>query len=471
VTTPPTLKSGMTTTARIESLFHDGRGVFHSGTRRVLTRGAWPGDEVELSVYRRRKGNLEARVTEVLHQGACRRDAPCEHLDECGGCSWQQWPVDEQRRMKQILVRQAFAQTADELADPESPGPIDVEVLPTLEVGPEYGYRNKMEFSFGTDRETGSTMLGLHRTGRFDWTFDLGRCYIAGPVVSDIVGRVRDWARRQGHSAYSQRSHEGLLRHLVVREAAATGEVMVVLVASSTDVGGLTELAEGLPSAVPRVASLLLGVNAREGDTALAETTTLLAGRDTIREQIGDVEVDVSWRSFLQTNSVGAAHLYDLVAARAALTGTERVLDLYCGTGLIGFCLAPMADTVVGLEQTPEAIGDAERTCERLGLTNVSFVNGLAEKVLPLWRASGETFDLAVVDPPRAGMHPNALAALVGLQPTAIVYVSCNPRTLSADMKVLVEAGYTPGPVQPLDMFPQTAHVESVVRLDHRAPR
>jgi len=465
------LRPGMTITGRVEAVALDGRGMFTVDGRRAYVLGALPGDLADVRIRRRRRGELHCEAVVVHEEGIPRRQPACVHVSECGGCRWQQWAIDDQRRLKREIVEHALAEGL--------PG-AHVAVLPTLAVGPEYGYRNKMEFTFGSvpvrhsERGAGTT-LGLHRAGRFDVTFDLTRCWLPSPRASEVVAWVRAWANRHGLPAYDSRTHEGLLRHLVVRESAATGEMMVSLVAMSRGVDGLDELATDLPAAMPQVASVLLGVNTRVGDTAIPEELALLAGRQTILERIASpahgsrgIEVEISLRSFLQTNSFGAARLYDLVATQAELSGAERVLDLYCGAGLIGLWLAPSAREVVGLELVPEAVEDAERLRRRLDLEHVRFVAGVAEEVLPRWAEAGDTFDVIVADPPRAGMHPKAVAALIELAPARVVYVSCNPRALAADMKELIAAGYVAGPVQPADMFPQTAHVESVVRLDRR---
>ena len=459
----PRIRPGTTVAGRVESIAGDGRGVLSVGGREVLVRGAWPGDVVEARIYRRRRGKLEAYALAVEEEGISRRQPPCVHVGECGGCVWQQWPISAQREMKRCLVEQALKS-----AMPDMP----VEVLPTREVGPEFGYRNKMEFAFGRNPD-GKATLGLHRLRRFDVTFDLVRCWIASPRASEAVAWVREWANRHGLAAYDGRTHEGILRYLVVRESAATGEIMANLVVADKAFEGLDDLADGLPHSLPQVVSLLLSVNARKGDTAIPEFTEVLAGQPSITERIGPLAVELSARSFLQTNTGGAAVLYEMVRERAALAGSERVLDLYCGAGLIGLWLAgpahtPPAREVVGVEQVPEAVADAERLRDRLGYEHVRFVRGDAERVLPAWAAEGESFDVAVVDPPRAGLHPKARAALVALRPGRIVYVSCNPSSLAKDMNELIRAGYAPGPVEPVDMFPQTAHVESLVRLDRR---
>ena len=448
-------KPGVELTAVIESLTHEGRGSFHHGPREVVVRGAWPGDEVDVRVVRRRRGLAEAVVQEVISEGTSRRDAPCVHIGECGGCIWQQWSRDDQREKKRELVRMAFAEGL--------PG-VDVDIAEVMAAGDEFGYRNKMELSFDQWKES-PVKLGLHHAGRYNVVFDMERCHIAQPVVSEIAEIVRQWANRHELSVYRSRPDEGLLRYLVLR-CASTGEVMVNLVVSDGEVPALDELVDRLTGEVPRITSLILGINGRKGSTAITETSRVLAGKPTIAEKLGELEFDVSPASFLQTNAKGTEVLYDLIAEVAALDGSQRVLDLYCGMGLIGLWLANSAREVVGLEQVPEAIADAERLRDRMGMEHVSFLCGNAEHILPDVVARGESFDVVIVDPPRAGLHPKALKALVDLRAPAIVYVSCNPRALARDMGELLDAGYRPGTIQPVDMFPHTAHVETVVRLD-----
>ncbi len=448
-------KPGSRLTGRIDRLTPKGWGAFDAGRREVQVRRAWPGDEIEAEVVRRRRGAAQANLLAVHREATARREAPCAHVPECGGCIWQEWPIEDQRRVKRRVVENAVA---------AAPEPLDVEVEQARPVGPEFGYRNKMEFSFDSWYDA-PLKLGLHHAGRHSVIFDLERCWLAPPAVSEVVEHVREWALRHGHSVYRSKTEQGLLRFLVVRAAAATGELMVNLVTSGEPAAGLEELAQ-LPEALPQVASVLHSVNTRKGSTANAEHIATLAGKSTITERIGKIEFEVSPRSFIQTNTRGAAVLYDLVAEKAGLTGTERVLDAYCGMGLIGLWLADRAAEVVGIEQVPDAVADANALRDKLGFDHVTFEQGDAEAVLPRYVDAGRTFDVAVVDPPRAGLHPKALRALKWLRPRRIVYVSCNPQALARDVSEIVRAGYRPGSIVPVDMFPQTAHVESVVRLD-----
>ena len=459
------LERGVLVGGVIERLHTDGRGVMTAlngagDEKDVVVRGAWPGDEIDAQIRTKRKGRVEAETVAVIRRATPRRRPPCLHVWECGGCRWQHWQHVDQLVQKRRLVEDAF--TA------EMPGR-EPEVRDTLRVSDEFAYRNKMEFTFGRVKfgpDAGQLVLGLHRSGRFDWVFDVVSCHLASEPVNRVLSWVRDWAKRHRLTPYDQRRHDGLLRHLVVREARTTGEVMVNLVVARDDFAALDDFATELTEAVPTVASVLVSVNTRRGDTAIAESTRVLAGKPTITERIGDIEIELSPESFVQTNTIGAARLYDIAAERAGLTGDERVLDLYCGTGLIGLWVRDQAREVVGVESVPEAVADAARLRDRLDANAVRFVTGLAEDELPKWTVSGEQFDVAFVDPPRMGVHPKALTALVELAPRRIVYVSCNPRSLARDVATLCDAGYVPGSIQPVDMFPQTAHVECVTVLN-----
>lgn len=450
------VRPGMTVPAEIVGIAADGRGTALVSGRQLLVRGALPGDEVDARVFRRRGGRLEGYAVDVRKEGYERRKPPCEYVGQCGGCMWQQWPLDTQHAMKQRIVREAFSRALPNAS---------VEVCSVLHVGPAFGYRNKMEFTFGQNVD-GELTLGLHRVGRFDVTLDIERCWLAPEGMNAVRLWVRDWARRNNLNPYNARRFSGALRHLVLRESAATGDIMANLVSTTEDVGGLEELGSGLPAAFPSVKSVLFSINTRRGDTARPETSEQLFGSPTISERIGDLDVAVSLTSFLQTNSVGAVGLYTTVRELAHLAGGERVLDMYSGIGLIGLALAGDAGEVVGVEAVPSAVRDAEELRARLGLGHVRFVEGEAERLIPAWADAGERFDLVIVDPPRAGLHPKALEALVRIAPKAIIYVSCNPVTLAANAREIIAAGYRMGEVRPVDLFPHTPHVESVVRFD-----
>jgi 23S rRNA (uracil1939-C5)-methyltransferase len=283
--------------------------------------------------------------------------------------------------------------------------------------------------------------------------------------MNALLDEVRRQARARGLSVWDQRTERGLLRFVTVREGRRTGEAMVNLVASTPDVEALMPVADALKTRVPATASVLVNVNARKASVAIGTEEHLLLGRDHITESLGGVTFQVSANSFFQTNTVQAERLFALVAEACALAGTETVLDLYSGTGAISLLLARRAGHVYGIELAAAAVADAVRNARANGIDNCTFLAGEVRHVLPSLMREGVRASVVVADPPRAGFHPKALAALGALAPALIVYVSCNPATLARDVGDLARQGYRLEWVQPVDMFPQTPHIEAVARL------
>jgi 23S rRNA (uracil1939-C5)-methyltransferase len=336
-----------------------------------------------------------------------------------------------------------------------------------------FGYRNKMEYSFGRDAE-GRLILGLHRRGFFDRPFDLDRCHIATPISSEIVAFVRSFAAREKLPPYDLRRHDGLLRFLAVREGVRTGQVMVNLVASGPH-QAFDDLARDLRERFPAVRSVLLNVTRRKAQVAVGEEERVLAGEPTILERLGGLTFEISSNSFFQTNTEQAERLLDCALEALALTGKERVLDLYAGTGTFTLPVARSAAEALGIESADIAVRDAERNAARNGVANARFIHGEAMEVLrdrfglgatrldaPVTR---EPIDAVLVDPPRAGLHPGVTSRLLHLGAARLVYVSCNPGTLGRDLGLLCESRYALEWIQPVDMFPHTPHIECVASL------
>jgi 23S rRNA (uracil1939-C5)-methyltransferase len=436
-----------------------GDGLAELGDYTVRVRGALPGDEVVARIGRvqNRRRLATARLLSVQSQGTERIPARCSHVGTCGGCIWQGVPYPEQLRIKQAAVQ-------DCLRSAGIPTPLD-EPVPAAE--PFY-YRNKMEFSFGLSPE-GALDLGLHASGRFDRVFDLEACYLQSEVSNRIVHRVRQFAREEGLTPYDLRQHHGLLRFLTVREGKGTGETMVVLTTSGEPFPAREALGEALTRDIPEVASVIHSINRRKAQVAAGDEEHLLAGRPTVRERLGAFTFEISPTSFFQTNSGQAERLYRRVCELADPSPDSRVLDVYCGTGGISLFLSERAGSVVGVEASDAAVRDASRNSADNAVENCSFVSGEAERVLGEMAARGERFQCAVTDPPRPGMHPKAIEALVALRPTRIVYVSCNPKALGNDLNRLSEAGYATDCLQLVDMFPHTPHCEVLARLHDAA--
>jgi 23S rRNA (uracil1939-C5)-methyltransferase len=400
--------------------------------------------------------HAEALATEVVAAGPNRVDAPCAHYPACGGCRFQDLAYESQLAAKAQWVADSFQRLAG-LSDP----PLE-EIVGAKS---QFGYRNKMEYSFA-QLEDGPT-LGFHKAGRWDEVLEVEKCWLASDAGNAIRNAVREWAREEKLPAYDQATHEGYLRHLVVREGRNTGQALVQLVTSRGERFDRERLIEVLTQ-IPEVRSIHWSVN-----RGVAEVTNLptelLWGEDAIEEEIGGLRFRVRPNAFLQTNTEMAAELYGLAREFAGLAGGETVYDLYCGIGTIGLSMAASALTVWGIEISEESVACAIENQELNGIGNAAFFAGNVGEVLRDLRDRAGDPDVVVVDPPRAGLAGKALKRLGEIGAPRIVYVSCNPTTLAGDLKRLSDDwGYALVRARPVDMFPHTPHVECVALLEQR---
>jgi len=307
--------------------------------------------------------------------------------------------------------------------------------------------------------------VGLHAAERYDVVLDIERCLLQSDTMNALLDEFRRQARARALSVWDPGSERGLLRFLTVREGRRTGQAMVNVVASAPDIEALVPVAQSLKARVAATASVLLNVNDKKASVAIGTEEHLLLGRDHITETLDGVAFQVSANSFFQTNTMQAERLFALVTEACELDGADTVLDLYSGTGAISLLLARRAARVYGIEVAAAAVADATRNARANGIDNCTFLEGEVRHVLPALMSEGVRASVVVADPPRAGFHPKALAALVALAPARIVYVSCNPATLARDVGDLARQGYRLQWVQPVDMFPQTPHIEAIARL------
>ena len=428
----------------------DGRGT--SEGRDVIVRRAVPGDRIRGRVVKKRRGRADVEITSFVDHGMSRKEAQCIHFGLCGGCRWQDLSYEDQLLLKERMVRNALHQYGFE----------EIEVKSTMPSHAPFFYRNKMEYSFGCDRD-GNIQLGLHMRGRFNRVFDVESCHLQSPISNKIVQHVRRLANELELSAYDLKAHSGLLRFLVIRDAKNSNQVLVNLVVSNYPEGEVETLANCLREEVPEIDSFIITLHTGKAQVAKGEREFVLWGDGVIEESCGPIRFDISPQSFFQTNSIQAERLYNLISEWA---GEEigKTLDLYCGTGSISLHLAHRAEHVLGIEVVEEAVEDARLNAERNGVNNCLFVAGKAEDELLSLR--DEDFDLVVVDPPRPGLHKNVLAALGQMKPARILYVSCNPQTLAENLHILKDYGYGVRRVQPVDMFPQTPHCEVVCEVE-----
>jgi 23S rRNA (uracil1939-C5)-methyltransferase len=430
----------------IDSLAHGGNGVARHDGYVVFVAGAVPGDRVRAVVGKAKRAYAEARAIEIVTPSPDRVPPRADHP----GAPWQVLPYERQLAIKADQVREAL----------ERIGHLsDFELDPIVPAVEQWRYRNKLEYSFGTGPD-GELVCGFHAPGRWDEIVPLTDCLLASERSNEVRDQVLQWCRAQGLSAWDRRDQVGFLRNLVVREGRRTGELQVRLVTSPGTID-----VDSLAGAV-QCNGLFWTRQENLGETALGGETTLISGTPQLREQIGGLDFLISPEAFFQTNTEMAEQLYALVTEFAQLRGHERVFDLYCGIGTIGLALAARAREVVGVEIVEPAVADAIENARINELTNARFYAGdIRLAMRDLVEQAGRP-DVAVVDPPRAGLSQKVVRRIIEAGPKRIVYVSCNPTTLAPNAAQLVEAGYRLVRVRPVDMFPQTPHIESVALLD-----
>jgi 23S rRNA (uracil1939-C5)-methyltransferase len=440
----------------IDSLAFGGNGVGRLDGFVVFARGGLPGDTVRARVTKVQRRHAEALVTDVLVSGPQRVEAPCAHYPACGGCRFQDLAYDAQVAAKAQWVADSFQRLA---------GLADAPLEPIVPAASQFGYRNKMEYSFAQD-DDGPT-LGLHRAGRWDEVLQIDKCWLTTDLGNAIRNRMREWAREEKLEAYDQETHKGYLRHVVVREGRNTGQALVHLVTARGERFDRERLIEVLTE-FPEVRSVQWSVNSGVAEVTSNLPTELLFGEDAIEEEIGGLRLRVRPNAFLQTNTEMAERLYGIAREFAGLQGGETVYDLYCGIGTIGLSMAANALTVWGIEISEESVACAIENQELNAIGNTAFFAGNVGEVLTDLRTRAGDPDVVVVDPPRAGLAGKALKRLGEIGAPRVVYVSCNPTTLAGDAKRLADDyGYRLTRARPVDMFPHTPHVECVALLEH----
>ncbi len=448
-------KRGEKVELTVSDLALGGKGIAKVEDFTIFVDSALPGDQIKAQITKLKPNYAEAKLIEVIIPSSSRVKAACSHFGICGGCSWQNLDYAQQLDFKTKQVQQTLEHIGGFTAPP---------VRKTLASPDSFFYRNKMEFSFSQDEGNNPT-LGLHKKGRFDLVFNLEKCFLQSETSNGIVGLIREFARKNQISIYNLKTHQGFLRFLTIREGKNTGEVMVNLVTNKGDFPLGKILAEGLITKFPQIKSLVRNINTQKAQIAVGEKEELLAGKNFIREKIGEFVFELSAGSFFQTNTRQAERLYQVVLELADLKGDETVLDLYSGTGTISFYLAKNSAKVVGVESNPKTVADAKKNAELNRIANCQFICEEAKSFLAMALLRKESYDVVVIDPPRAGLHPQVVENTLKLSPPKIVYVSCNPATLARDLKLLCESQYKLELVQPLDMFPHTFHIESVSKL------
>jgi len=456
----------------IDKLAFGGQGLGRVGGLVVFVEQALPGQKVRVRLTRTKARFAEARVLELLVQSPAYQPPFCPHFGLCGGCQWQDLAYEEQLRWKRLHVEECLRHLAG----------WDAGVILPAVASPELqGYRNKMEFSFaprpwltaadGTrppDSAAPGCALGLHVRGSSEGVFDLQNCFLQSEQTPALVREVRSLCRRSNLSAYDPKTRRGFWRWLVLREGKRTGQTLVHLITTGDgDGAAVTALAAHLKEQFPDLTTLVQSLNRKKAQTARGEVSRSLWGPGYIEERLGGLRLRVSADSFLQPNTLAAEGLYEAIGRLGEFTGGETLWDLYCGAGSIGLSLASRVRRVVGFELEAGAVADAVSNSRLNGLSNCQFLAGdLKERLRETVKTAAQPLpEVVVVDPPRAGLHPEVVKAVLEISPRRLLYVSCNPATLARDLALLKDH-YEITAVQPFDLFPHTPHIEVVVRLD-----
>ena len=438
----------------IEKTIFPNKGVMYIEDAPIYVGGTFPGQKVSARLFKHKKGTWEGMLTEVHENPENFVEAPCKYFGQCGGCSAQQLPYEEQVQMKHDQVMEMIRCAG--IKDFEDRG-----ILKSPEV---LGYRNKMEFSFGDAEKDGPMTLGMHRKHSTYDVLTVDGCKLVDEDFSTILTYVLEYCKANNLPYYKKLQHTGFMRYLVIRQSKTFGELLVNIVTSSQIDFSFEALAKELV-VLPlngKIAGVIHTLSDNMADAVKPEKVTLLYGKEEMTEQILGLSFNISPFSFFQTNTKGAEVLYKNALDLIPDMDNKTVFDLYCGTGTITQIMATRAKKVYGIEIVEEAVVKARENAKFNGLDNCEFIAG---DVLTKVDELKEKPDIIVLDPPRDGIHPKAIQKIIGFNAKELLYISCKPTALTRDLPILEEAGYKVEVVFCVDMFPQTGHVETVVKL------
>ena len=462
------MKKGEIYEAVVEKIEFPNKGILHVEEEKVIVKNAIPGQKVRFVINKKRNGKCEGRLLEVLEASSLEQsEDACPHFGVCGGCLYQSLPYEEQLKIKEEQIKALLDGVCKSY---EFEG---IKGSPISD-----GYRNKMEFSFGDEYKGGPLALGMHKRGSFYDIVNTPQCQIVHEDFRKILTATLEYFTEKGMGYYRKLQHEGYLRHLLVRRAVKTGEILVALVTSGqTGAAGMPESLEAEKVLLEEWKETLLALkmegsfagilhirNDTLADVVQSDETTVLYGKGYFYEELLGLKFQITPFSFFQTNSLGAEVLYETARGYVGETKDKVVFDLYSGTGTISQIIAPVAKKVVGVEIVEEAVGAAKENAEANGLHNCEFIAGDVLKVID---EITEKPDLIILDPPRDGIHPKALDRIINFGVDYLVYISCKPTSLVRDLVILQERGYKLERAVAVDMFPATANCETIAKLVH----
>ncbi len=451
------MKRGQVIDILIEDMEFPSKGIGYFENKKVIVKHGIEGQKVRVKIKRNKKAFAEAKLIEVLEKSHLEDKALCPHYDKCGGCARQSVPYEKQLEIKSKAVERLLDNTGIE-------GYEFLGIKPSPDV---YGYRNKMEYSFGDEIKGGEMTLGMHKRGMFNSVVTVNQCKLVEEDFNSILELTLEYFKENDIPKYNNKTHEGYLRHLVVRKGIHTGEILISLVTSSQ----LDISLEGYKDKLldlnldGEIVGILHIINDGLGDVVKCDRMDILYGRDYFHEELLGLKFKISPFSFFQTNSKGAEVLYSTAINFIEDADNKTIFDLYSGTGTIGQIVAKKAKKVIGIEIIEEAVKAANQNAKINGLNNCEFIAG---DVLKKVNELKERPDIIILDPPRAGVNPKALDKILKYKANEIVYVSCNPKTLVENLKQIQDNGYKVEKIICVDMFPHTPHVETVVLIKRK---
>lgn len=448
------IKDKQTFPITIKRLGINGEGVGYFKKQVVFVPGALPGEEVVVEASKVHPKFAEARIKKIRKKSPYRVQPPCPVYEECGGCQLQHLRYDQQLKEKRDIIIQSLERHTKLAVD-------EIDIKDTIGMEDPWSYRNKSQFQLG--QQDGKVLAGLYGLNSHK-LINIQQCAVQHPLTTKATVTVKRILQDLNIPIYNEKTRKGLVRTIVARAGVESGELQIVLITSKKELPKKDMIVQEIKKTLPEVKSIVQNVNGQKTSVIFGDQTVTLEGNDFIQETLGDLQFELSARTFFQLNPEQTVKLYNEVKEAAQLTGKEKVVDAYCGVGTIGLWVADKAGEIRGMDVIPESIEDAKKNAARHGIKHAKYVTGKAEEVLPKWAKEGWNPDVIIVDPPRTGLDQQLLKTILKVKPKRLVYVSCNPSTLAKDIAVL-SSKYKVEYMQPVDMFPQTSHVECCVLL------
>ncbi|WP_141430609.1 23S rRNA (uracil(1939)-C(5))-methyltransferase RlmD [Bacillus sp. 03113] len=439
----------------IKRLGINGEGVGYFKKQVVFVPGALPGEEVVVEATKIHPKFTEAKIKKIRKKSAYRVQPPCPIYEKCGGCQLQHLTYEQQLKEKRDIVVQSLERHTKLNIE-------QLEIRETIGMENPWNYRNKSQFQVGV--KNGKVLAGLYGLNSHQ-LINIDECAVQHAQTSLATKTVKGILQDLQISIYNERTRKGIVRTIVSRVGIQTGELQIVLITAKKELPKKELLINEMKKRLPELKSIVQNINGQKTSLIFGDETVTLEGKDFIQETLGDLSFELSARTFFQLNPEQTVKLYNEVKQAATLTGKEKVVDAYCGVGTIGLWVADQAAEIRGMDIIPESIEDAKKNAARHGIKHAKYVTGKAEQWLPKWTKEGFKPDVIIVDPPRTGLDQQLLSTILKVKPKKVVYVSCNPSTLAKDIAVL-SSKYEVKYIQPVDMFPQTAHVECCALIE-----